>query len=171
MFIEQILAEPVPNPRPCARYSGWNKPVWACKETMTLWFEGRLWYQIQLSARLSSASYKVCHFGHVTEPLEALNSPSSRQSSCEDQRGWLCQEHKHSTWHRASTQHTASVIITKEHFCVSLSHLSFAYSAGLVLFSQTCGWGWKLIRIVQQHHQWEIKLRFKSECRVLSKVL
>lgn len=41
MFIEQTLAEPLPNPRPCARYSEWNKPFWACKEAMTQWFWGQ----------------------------------------------------------------------------------------------------------------------------------
>lgn len=78
--------------------------------------------------------------------------------------------HKHSTWHRASTQHTASVVITKEHLCVLLSHLSLAYSAGWYYSLRCVDEAGKLIRIVQQHHQREIKLSFKSECRVLSKV-
>lgn len=54
-----------------------------------------------------------------------------------------------------------SVIITKKHFCVSLSGLSLAYSGRLILL-RFMNENLKLICLVLRHQQ-EIKLSFKSE--------
>lgn len=128
---------------------------------MTQWLESRLWHQIHLSARPSSASSKVCYWGHIIEPLEALDSLSSYQSSCEDQTRELRQGHKHSTWHSASTQHRISALITKKHFCISCSHLSLTYSGSWYYSLGFMNEILKLICLVLCHQQ-EIKLSFKS---------
>lgn len=108
MFTEQTLANPLPKPGHCARYSGENKPVQVCRRSNSTVAEGEILARGVL--RDCALPLRRCVTAEVSESWTDPLPPGG--SSGGDQRRPLCRGHKHTPGtQQAGPPHTTPVII------------------------------------------------------------